>query len=102
MAYGQSLILGYFVLLTIVGFALMGIDKKRARCQAWRIPERTLILTAFLGGGMGALLGMYVFHHKTRHMKFLILMPVAAAFSILLIAATFLAYPLDTLSMLGL
>ena len=80
----------------------MGIDKKRARSQAWRIPERTLILTAFLGGGMGALLGMYVFHHKTRHMKFLVLVPVAAAFSLLLIATTILAYPLDVLSMLGL
>lgn len=102
MAYEQYLISGYFILATLIGFALMGTDKRRARCQAWRIPERTLILTAFLGGGLGTLLGMYVFHHKTRHMKFRILVPVAAIFSLLLISTIFLAYRLGTFSVLGL
>jgi len=57
---------------------MMGIDKQKAKRKAWRIPERTLILIAFLGGGPGSLLGMYTFHHKTKHNKFRILIPIAA------------------------
>ena len=73
MVLKQYLVIGYFILLTLAGLILMGIDKGRARRKAWRIPERTLFLIAFLGGGLGALLGMYIFRHKTRHMKFQIL-----------------------------
>lgn len=65
---------------------LYGVDKHRARKQAWRVSERTLLLCAFLGGGIGALLGMLVFRHKTRHAKFALLVPLACA---LTIAATY-------------
>lgn len=68
----------YIIFLSILGFALMGIDKKKAKKNAWRIPERTLILTAFVGGGIGSFLGMRVFRHKTKHAKFAILLPIAA------------------------
>ncbi len=64
--------------MTLLGFAVMGIDKRRARRRAWRIQEKTLIAIAFLGGGIGSLAGMYVFHHKTKHKKFLVLFPAAA------------------------
>ena len=64
------LILAYFALITIVAFALMGIDKHKAKKHLWRIPEKTLFLTSLLGGSVGTLAGMYLFHHKTRHWYF--------------------------------
>jgi uncharacterized membrane protein YsdA (DUF1294 family) len=76
------LITGYFAVINLLGFTLMGIDKQKARKNAWRIPERTLILVAFIGGGIGALIGMYHFRHKTKHTKFIILLPLAAGFSV--------------------
>lgn len=74
--------LGYLLIMSLVGFLLMGIDKQKARKKAWRIPERTLLLIAFLGGGFGSLLGMYTFRHKTKHTRFLILVPIAAILSL--------------------
>ena len=64
--------------MSILGFALMGKDKKKAKKNAWRIPERTLILIAFAGGGIGSFLGMRIFRHKTKHAKFAILLPITA------------------------
>ncbi|MBU5480415.1 DUF1294 domain-containing protein [Blautia sp. MSJ-19] len=68
----------YFYLagINIVTFLLYGSDKNRARRHAWRIPERTLLELAVIGGGFGALLGMIVFHHKTRKPKFYIGVPL--------------------------
>ena len=57
----------YLVAVNIAAFALMGIDKKRAINHAWRIPEKTLFLSAILGGSIGAIAGMQVFRHKTKH-----------------------------------
>ncbi|ABX40941.1 protein of unknown function DUF1294 [Lachnoclostridium phytofermentans ISDg] len=54
----------------------MGIDKKKAKAREWRIRERTLFLIAFIGGSLGSLLGMKVFHHKTKHKNFQILIPL--------------------------
>lgn len=51
-------------------FVLMGVDKRRARRDLWRVPEKTFFLLALLGGTPGALLGMWVFRHKTRHWYF--------------------------------
>lgn len=61
---------GYLILMNLIAFALYGIDKRRAKQGAWRISEYTLLLVAFLGGSLGALLGMRYFRHKTRHRKF--------------------------------
>lgn len=66
----------YLFLLNIIGFAAMGIDKKRAVRREWRIPEKTLFGIAILGGSLGSILGMEVFRHKTRHLTFRIGMPV--------------------------
>jgi uncharacterized membrane protein YsdA (DUF1294 family) len=77
------LVIGYFGLLNLVGFLAMGNDKQKAKRNAWRIPERTLLLIAFLGGGLGSLVGMYTFHHKTKHTKFIILVPLATFTSLL-------------------
>ncbi|HEY5561387.1 MAG TPA: DUF1294 domain-containing protein [Clostridiaceae bacterium] len=66
----------YLVLINCFGFALMFIDKKRAIKKKWRIQERTFFLVALLGGGIGDLFGMYVFHHKTKRLKFVIGIPL--------------------------
>ncbi|MHB8129284.1 MAG: DUF1294 domain-containing protein [Mobilitalea sp.] len=80
-----TLVIGYVVLMSFIGFVMMGIDKRKAIKKAWRIPERTLILTAFAGGGIGSFLGMYAFRHKTKHSKFIVLLPLAAVIYIFLI-----------------
>lgn len=73
----------YLAVINIVAFAMYGIDKLKAKLDRWRIPEATLIGVALIGGSLGALLGMQIFRHKTKHMKFKILVP---AFLILHIA----------------
>lgn len=65
----------YLFILNILGFVLMGLDKHKARKGLWRIPEKTLFLAAVLGGSIGSILGMYTFHHKTRHWYFVAGMP---------------------------
>lgn len=67
--------LWYLLLINAAAFILMLVDKRKARKNRWRIPERTLILSAALGGSIGALLGMYTFRHKTRHLKFTLGIP---------------------------
>ena len=62
--------------LNLLAFALYGIDKWKAKRGAWRISEATLLLIAALGGAIGALLGMELFRHKTRHVKFRVLVPL--------------------------
>ena len=57
----------WLAVVNLVAFALMGLDKRRARRGGWRIPETTLFLPALLGGTLGAIAGMYCFRHKTRH-----------------------------------
>ena len=66
----SSLFTLYWAVLNLAGFAMMGIDKKRAIRGAWRISEASLFLTALLGGALGCTLGMHCFHHKTRHWYF--------------------------------
>ena len=69
-AISRYVLLVLFVLVNLVAFALMGVDKQRARTHQWRVPEKTLFLLAIVGGSVGALLGMWTFHHKTRHWYF--------------------------------
>lgn len=65
-----KIILIYLAAITLVTFAVYGIDKRKTRLNRWRIPESNLLLLAVLGGSIGALLAMKVWHHKTRHKKF--------------------------------
>ena len=65
----------YFVIINIVGFVMMGTDKKKAIRGAWRTPEAALFGVAQLGGALGCTLGMYHFRHKTKHWYFKYGMP---------------------------
>ena len=69
------LLISYFVVINLIGFFIMGIDKRRAIKRAFRIPEATLFTIALIGGCLGTTLGMYIFHHKTRHWYFFYGMP---------------------------
>ena len=60
----------WLIAINLVTFAVYGADKRRARKGKWRVPEKTLFLLPLLGGSIGALLGMRVFHHKTKHWYF--------------------------------
>ncbi len=68
-------IITYLLIINLIGFLAMGIDKFKAKRGYWRIPEGTLIMITALGGGIGTLLGMYTFRHKTKKMKFTIGIP---------------------------
>ena len=72
----SHIVIIYLVLINLAAFVLMGLDKRKAKKNLWRIPEKTLFLSAILGGSAGAIAGMYVFHHKTRHWYFVIGMPL--------------------------
>ncbi|MBQ8514451.1 MAG: DUF1294 domain-containing protein [Ruminococcus sp.] len=69
-------ILIYVLIMSVIAFAAMGLDKRRARKGQWRIPEKMLFLFVILGGGAGGLAGMYLFRHKTKHWYFAIGFPV--------------------------
>ena len=73
----------YLLIINAAAFLLMLTDKHRARKKAWRIPEATLLTAAVIGGSIGALLGMHIFRHKTRHPKFTIGLPLILSAQIL-------------------
>ena len=65
----------YLLIVNAIGFLLMLIDKRKAIRHRWRIPEKTLFLTAAIGGSVGSIMGMYTFRHKTKHLQFTLGMP---------------------------
>ncbi len=65
----------YIAVINIIGFLIMGIDKAKAKRNAWRIPEKTFFIASLLGGGLGSWIGMYTFRHKTKHWYFVIGIP---------------------------
>ena len=83
----QTVILIWVLAWNIIALILMGIDKWKAKRQSWRIPERTLFLSAALGGSVGAMVGMSLFRHKTKHRSFTIGMPVILILQLLLLLA---------------
>ena len=76
-----------FAVWNLVVFLVYGIDKRRAKKEKWRIPEKTLLLMALFLGGTGALIGMGVFHHKTMHKSFSIGVPLMALLNYICIGA---------------
>ena len=84
----MKLILLYLLIINAAGFLSMLLDKHKAKKNAWRIPEKTLLLIACLGGSIGSILGMQLFRHKTRHLKFSLGLPLILA--VQMVAATWL------------
>lgn len=78
----MKFLLAYLFLINAAGFLLMLADKFKARKNLWRIPERTLMTVAALGGSIGSLAGMYLVRHKTQHPKFTIGIPMILAVQI--------------------
>lgn len=86
MMPGQTvLVVFWLAAANLLGLILMGADKSRARRGAWRIPEKTFFLLAVLGGSVGCWLGMYLFHHKTRHWYFVVGIPLILIAQILIL-----------------
>ena len=79
-----KIILIYLLVINVLGFLAMGIDKRKAKMGNKRIPENTLFGFTFLGGGIGTIVGIYFFHHKTQKKKFTIGMPFILILEILI------------------
>lgn len=85
-------ILIYLLIINIVGFLAMGIDKFKAKQGLWRTKEKTLFIIAMIGGSIGSLIGMYTFRHKTKHNSFVVGFPVVLVAQIGLIIYLFLKF----------
>lgn len=73
----DKIIIIYYIAINVIAFFVMGIDKKKAIDQKWRVKEKTLFTMAFLGGMIGYYIGMHTFHHKTRKPIFHVVFYVA-------------------------
>lgn len=72
----MRIVIGYILVMNILGILVMAVDKRRAVKKKWRIPEKQLLLVSLLGGSIGTLTGMYLFRHKTKHWYFVVGMPL--------------------------
>ena len=74
----------YLIIINLIAFLAMYIDKRRAKYGKWRIKEHTLFILAILGGSIGAIVGMYTFRHKTKKLRFVIGFPAILVCEIIL------------------
>ena len=74
----------YLVMINVLSFFIMGLDKVKAKKQRYRISENTLLFIALIGGSLGSYLSMYCFHHKTKHIKFYMGIPLILFIQILI------------------
>ncbi|MBE6053498.1 MAG: DUF1294 domain-containing protein [Clostridium sartagoforme] len=81
----EDILLYYLAIINIVAFIVIYIDKQKAIKHKWRIKESTLFLLSILGGSLGTLIGMYTFHHKTKHIKFTLGIPFVLILQIIFI-----------------
>ena len=75
----------YLIIINLIAFLVMFLDKRKAKYGKWRIPEQTLFIVALIGGSIGAIAGMYTFRHKTKKLRFSIGFPVILILQILLV-----------------
>ena len=78
-----AIIIGYYIIINIVLYVMMVIDKKRAIKDGWRIPEKNMFVAAVLGGGLGGLCAMVFKRHKNRHMDFILVFTMTAILHVL-------------------
>lgn len=77
----------YLIVINIIAFLAMYIDKRKAKYGRWRIPEQTLFILAVIGGSIGAIIGMYTFRHKTKKLRFSIGFPLILVLQIILMVS---------------
>ena len=75
----------YVFFTNLLLFILMGLDKRKAKLNHWRISEKTLFSLALMGGSIGGILGIYTFRHKTKHLKFTLGFPIIFLFQLIFI-----------------
>ena len=80
-----EMIILYVLIINLIGFLIMGLDKFKAKKGFWRTPEKTIFTITLLGGGIGTVTGMYLIRHKTKKMKFTIGLPTILISEIVLI-----------------
>ena len=85
-------IIVYLLAINLIGFFIMYIDKRKAKYGSWRIPEKTLLTIALLGGSIGTISGMYLFRHKTKKLKFTLGFPTILISEIVIIAYFLIKY----------
>ena len=85
-------VIAYLLIINVIGLLAMFIDKRKAIKGSWRIPEKSLILIALLGGGVGTIIGMYWFRHKTKKLRFTIGFPVILLTEIIVIIYFLIKY----------
>ncbi|MCH4153154.1 MAG: DUF1294 domain-containing protein [Saccharofermentans sp.] len=81
----MKILLTIYAAINLIAFILFGVDKRRAIRHSWRISEACLLLSAAMFGGLGAFLGMQLFRHKTKHPRFVILVPVFMIFQLVIL-----------------
>ena len=72
----MNYLLVYLSIINAISFVLMLVDKIKAKHQRWRIPEKVLLGVSFIGGSLGGVIGMHLFRHKTKHLRFAIGIPL--------------------------
>ena len=77
----------YLLCVNLISFLAMFIDKQKAKKGSWTIKESTLLILALIGGSIGGIAGMYIFHHKTKKARFYIGMPAMLVLQIMLVIA---------------
>ncbi len=82
----------YLLVINLIGLLIMYIDKKKAKYGSWRIPEKTLLIIAMLGGSIGTITGMYWFRHKTKKLKFTLGFPTILISEIIIIIYFLIKY----------
>ena len=85
-------IIMYLLIINLLGLFVMYIDKKKAKYGRWRIPEKTLLIIALLGGSIGTISGMYLFRHKTQKIKFTLGFPTILISEIIIIIYFLIKY----------
>lgn len=82
----------YLIVINLFGFIVMYIDKQKAKYDRWRIPEKTLLIIALLGGTIGTIAGMYTFRHKTKKVRFAIGFPTILISEIIVLIYLLIKY----------
>ena len=85
----NGIVFAYLLMINTAAFLVFGWDKLKAKRDGWRVPEKTLLALAVIGGSVGALIGMRVFRHKTKHWYFKYGMPAILVVQVLLFALLF-------------